>query len=143
MKRLTVYLIILSIILIVIALPLAAQSTGVTAEAVGQANLRATPDVNAALVGAIQSGTRYPVIGRSEFYPWLLLGDPVSSASVVRRAHRARGVRTGRNRSAQRWHTDQRGDRLHRRGSHLQFDAEQAHPAPAAGRRLEGQDAAL
>jgi uncharacterized protein YraI/beta-lactamase class A len=79
-KRLTGCLIILSIILV--ALPLAAQSTGVTAEAVGQANLRAAPDVNSTLVGEIQSGTSYPVIGRSEFYPWLLLGDPASSAPI-------------------------------------------------------------
>lgn len=76
-RRFIVYLLILSS-----ALPLAAQSTGVTAEAIGQANLRAMPDVNANLVGAIQSGTRYPVIGRSEFYPWLLLGDPTSSTPV-------------------------------------------------------------
>jgi len=82
MKRLTIYLIILSIVLIAAALPLAAQSTGVTAEAIGQANLRATPDVSAQLVGEIQSGTRYPVIGRSEFYPWLLLGDPASLAPL-------------------------------------------------------------
>lgn len=80
MRRLTVYLMILSGILA--ALPSAAQSTGVTAEAVGQANLRAAPDVNAALVGEIRSGTRYPVIGRSEFYPWLLLGDTASSVPI-------------------------------------------------------------
>lgn len=64
------------ILLAAILLPARAQQpTNVTAEAVGQANLRAAPDVNAALVGQIQAGTRYPVIGRSEFYPWLLLGD--------------------------------------------------------------------
>ncbi len=54
----------------------AAQSNGVTAEAVGQANLRATTDVNGDLLGQITSGTRYPILGRSQFYPWYLLGDP-------------------------------------------------------------------
>lgn len=53
-----------------------AQSNPVTAEAIGEANLRSSPDINADLVGQIVSGTSYPVIGRSEFYPWLLLADP-------------------------------------------------------------------
>lgn len=52
------------------------QSSGVTAEAIGQANLRAATDVNSRQIGQITTGTRYPVIGRSQFYPWLLLGDP-------------------------------------------------------------------
>ena len=55
-----------------------AQTVTVTAEAVGQANLRAAPDVNADLLGQIVSGTSYPVIGRSELYPWVLLEDPTS-----------------------------------------------------------------
>lgn len=54
----------------------AGQDTGVFAEAIGQANLRALPDISADLVGEIAAGTRYPVIGRSEFYPWVLLGIP-------------------------------------------------------------------
>lgn len=54
------------------------QDTRVAAEAIGQANLRAAPDVNAVLVGEIFAGTRYPVIGQSEFYPWVLLGDPAT-----------------------------------------------------------------
>lgn len=52
--------------------------TGVTAEALGQANLRATTDVSADKVGEISAGTRYPVIGRSEFFPWVLVADPAS-----------------------------------------------------------------
>ncbi len=55
-----------------------AQTNPVTAEAIGQANLRSSPDVSANLVGQIVSGTSYPVIGRSELYPWLLLADPGS-----------------------------------------------------------------
>lgn len=53
------------------------QST-VTAEAYIEANIRATTAVDADLVGTITSGTSYPVIGRSEFFPWLLLGDPAT-----------------------------------------------------------------
>ena len=65
---------------LIIALPVLAQPpTGVTAEALGQANLRATTDIASNLVGDIASGTRYPVLGRSEFFPWLLLGDPATS----------------------------------------------------------------
>ncbi len=56
----------------------AAQGTGVTAQAINLANLRATTDTNATKVGEITSGTNYPVLGRSEFYPWVLLADPVS-----------------------------------------------------------------
>ena len=55
-----------------------AQTSPVSAEAVGQANLRAAADVNSTVIGQIVSGTRYPVIGRSEFYPWLLLADPAT-----------------------------------------------------------------
>lgn len=58
------------------------QSTGVTAEAVGQANLRANPDVASDLVGQITAGTRYPVLGQSEFFPWLLLGDPATAQPI-------------------------------------------------------------
>ncbi|MBZ0291296.1 MAG: serine hydrolase [Anaerolineae bacterium] len=70
----------LLLLLIAFSMPVLAfqENTGVTAEALGQANLRSTTDVNSDLVGAIESGTRYPVIGRSEFYPWLLLADPAT-----------------------------------------------------------------
>ncbi len=59
-------------------LPLAAQTAPATAEAIGQANLRAAPSLDAELLGEIRAGTRYPVNGRSALYPWLLLGDPTS-----------------------------------------------------------------
>ena len=58
------------------------QNTDVYAEALGQANLRARPDVNSDLVGEIAAGVRYPVIGRSEFFPWLLLGQPDTFAPL-------------------------------------------------------------
>ena len=68
------------IVLLVGLLPVLAQQTpAVTAEAVGQANLRAAPDVNSDIVGEITAGARYPVIGRSEFFPWLLLAEANST----------------------------------------------------------------
>lgn len=62
--------------LALMVLPAFAQTgpTGVTAEALGMANLRAAPGTDAEVVGQIVAGTRYPVLGRSEFFPWLLLG---------------------------------------------------------------------
>jgi len=68
---------ILITLLIVLGLTVSAQ-TGVTAEALGQANVRATTDVNAPLLGEIFAGTRYAVIGRSELFPWVLIADPVT-----------------------------------------------------------------
>ena len=56
----------------------AAQDSPPTAEALGQANLRAVPDVASDQVGEIRAGTRYPIVGRSELYPWFLLGDAAS-----------------------------------------------------------------
>ncbi|MEO8393481.1 MAG: serine hydrolase [Chloroflexota bacterium] len=53
-----------------------AQTSPVTAEAIGQANVRAAPDVNADLLGQIMSGAQYPVIGRNDLYPWSLIADP-------------------------------------------------------------------
>lgn len=50
--------------------------TGVTARAFGQANLRAGDSINSTLIGEITTGAAYPVLGRSQFYPWLLLGSP-------------------------------------------------------------------
>ncbi len=82
MQRLLPYFVVSLLLVIFSLMPAAAQSPAVTAEALGQANLRATPDVGSALVGQIQTGTRYPAIGRSEFYPWLLLGDPVSAQPI-------------------------------------------------------------
>ena len=51
-----------------------AQDTGVTAEAKEFANLRSGIGVETEVVGQIQIGTRYPVLARSQYYPWLMLG---------------------------------------------------------------------
>ncbi|MDX2138004.1 MAG: serine hydrolase [Chloroflexota bacterium] len=71
-----------ALLLLALALPVFAQTTPVTAEAIGSANLRAAPGTDFDLVGQIVSGTRYPVLGRSEFYPWLLLGDPATGRPI-------------------------------------------------------------
>lgn len=61
-----------------------AQDTApaVRAEALGSANLRAAATIESPIVGEIHAGSRYPVIGRSEFYPWLLLGEPASQLPI-------------------------------------------------------------
>lgn len=59
-----------------------AQYTGVVAEAIGSANLRAGIGTDTEVVGTIQSGTRYPVVGRSAQFPWLLLGDIVTYTPI-------------------------------------------------------------
>ena len=58
------------------------QPTGVYAQAIGQANLRAADSIDAPLVGEVKSGVNYPVLGRSQFYPWLLLGERDSDAPM-------------------------------------------------------------
>lgn len=69
--------------LVMAVLPaVALQQTGVTAEAISVANLRPDPGLNQEPVMQIESGTAYPVIGRSEFYPWLLLGEPGSNTPI-------------------------------------------------------------
>lgn len=51
------------------------RNSGVYAQAIGQANLRAAADIEARLIGEIRAGARYPVLGRSARFPWLLLGE--------------------------------------------------------------------
>ena len=51
------------------------RHTGVYAQAIGQANLRAAADIESRLIGEIRSGTNYPVLGRNPRFPWLLLGE--------------------------------------------------------------------
>ena len=61
---------------------LAQDAASVTASAIGQANLRAAASIDSALVGEIRAGLDYPVIGKSELYPWLLLGEKESGAPM-------------------------------------------------------------
>lgn len=53
-----------------------APAQEVYAEAIGQANLRAGPGVEYAQVGVIASGTRYRVLARHVYVPWLRLNVP-------------------------------------------------------------------
>jgi uncharacterized protein YraI/beta-lactamase class A len=55
----------------------------VYAEAIGQANLRAGPGVEYAQVGTIASGTRYPVLARHVYVPWLRLDVPGTAEAWV------------------------------------------------------------
>lgn len=83
MKRWLPSVILIASLLLLVHVPgLVMGQNGVMAEAVGQANLRAEPSTDAALMGEIRAGTRYPVIGRSEFFPWVLLGDPVTQQPI-------------------------------------------------------------
>lgn len=83
MKRTTTIILVLVSLAVIFTIPSAAQqNTSVTAEAIGRANLRAATDVNSPLLGEIVSGTRYPVVGRSELYPWLLLGAPSTQQPI-------------------------------------------------------------
>lgn len=79
-----IFPVIILIVALFIALPIAtsAQQTGATAEAIGQANLRSATDVNADLLGQITIGTRYPILARSQFYPWYLIGDPTTQQPI-------------------------------------------------------------
>jgi uncharacterized protein YraI len=61
---------------------IAQQSTGVTAQAQNTVNIRSEPNIDSELLGQMTIGTEYPVVGRSEFFPWVLLGDPITLQNV-------------------------------------------------------------
>lgn len=76
MRRIvSAFILVLALVVTVIAV--SSQGTSVYGEAKGEANLRSRigTDTDETIIGKIQVGTRYPIIGRSEFYPWVLLGD--------------------------------------------------------------------
>ena len=75
--------VILTAVMVAAASLVAGQSaTGITAEAIGQANMRARPDINGEQVGEIVNGTIYPALGRNEFFTWVLLGDPATQQPI-------------------------------------------------------------
>ena len=84
MKRTLPFIIIFTLFSLLLILPvLVTGQTGVTAEAIGQVNLRSQPTTAAEnIIGEILNGTQYPVIGRSETLPWLLLGDANTSNPI-------------------------------------------------------------
>lgn len=75
---LTLTIVLLGMLLLVISIISAQQATGVTAEPLDYANIRAGADINAETLGQIYAGAAYPILGRHEVFPWLLLGDPVT-----------------------------------------------------------------
>ncbi|MBW4439436.1 MAG: SH3 domain-containing protein [Pleurocapsa minor GSE-CHR-MK-17-07R] len=62
--------------LVLCLVAVAVAQTGVTAEAIGTANIRSVAAVEGELLGTINSGTQYPIVGRSEFFPWVLIASP-------------------------------------------------------------------
>lgn len=78
MKQIAFGVMLLGIALLIAPLRQAAQSNTITATATNEANYRNQPSIEGDLLGQMVIGTPYPVVGRSEFFPWLLLGDPVS-----------------------------------------------------------------
>jgi uncharacterized protein YraI/beta-lactamase class A len=82
MMRLKMGLALLGLLMGMLPMLVFGQSTGVVAEAIGSANLRSRPDTTADKVGEILNGTQYPVVGRSEFFPWVLLGDVTTSQPI-------------------------------------------------------------
>jgi len=82
MRKIIIALAVAAAVILVLANSAAAQYTGVVAEAIGTANLRAGVGTDTEVVGDIATGIRYPVVGRSARFPWLLLGDPVSFTPI-------------------------------------------------------------
>lgn len=56
--------------------PAQGTPTGIQAQAVGEANLRAGPAIEHDVVGTISNGTWYAVFGQHEFFPWILIAYP-------------------------------------------------------------------
>ena len=69
MKRFIKLLVLLLALLGSVSFTWAQFQTGVTAEALGQANVRAAASVDSERVGEITNGTVYPVIGRNSQVP--------------------------------------------------------------------------
>ncbi|MDZ4769049.1 MAG: serine hydrolase [Chloroflexota bacterium] len=80
MKRLWLFT---AVLCLLCAAVVTAQTPPLTAEAIGEANLRSAPGTDWEIVGSIRVGTRYPVIARSALYPWLLLGNPGTPAQPI------------------------------------------------------------
>jgi uncharacterized protein YraI/beta-lactamase class A len=62
------------IALILLSSPNTAQGQNtVLAEAINEANVRVGPGIEYTAIVMIKAGTRYPVVGRSALYPWVLI----------------------------------------------------------------------
>jgi uncharacterized protein YraI len=79
MKRVFVYFLSLTVLLSVMTVSTAQyQDTGVRAEAQNTVNFRSYPGIETEILGQMQLGVQYVVIGRHEQFPWILLGDSVA-----------------------------------------------------------------
>lgn len=63
--------------------PAQTTPTGITVEAVGEANVRSGPGLDYEVVGTIVRGTRYEALGRHEIVPWLLIEYPFAPSGVA------------------------------------------------------------
>ncbi|MBK8026398.1 MAG: serine hydrolase [Chloroflexi bacterium] len=70
------------IAILLLSVATTAQTPVVTAEAIQQANLRRATSIDSDIMGNIVAGTRYPVVGRSALFPWILLGDLTTSQPI-------------------------------------------------------------
>jgi uncharacterized protein YraI len=83
MRRLLSFLLSIGLALLLVFSSIAQYSdTGVRAEAQNTVNLRAYPGSDTDILGQMQIGLEYVVIGRHELFPWLLLAEPASLRPV-------------------------------------------------------------
>lgn len=83
MKRTLGFLLSISITMLLVYSSAAQYAdTGVRAEAQNTVNLRAYPGSDTDILGQMQIGLQYVVIGRHEIFPWLLLAEPASTRPV-------------------------------------------------------------
>lgn len=79
MKRFIFKLLFISIVLVLATVSLAQYSdTGVRAEARATVNLRAYPGTDTNILGQMEVGVQYILVGQHELFPWYLLADPVT-----------------------------------------------------------------
>ena len=78
LKQLLILAMMLMMMLVVVLQTAQAQISNVHATANNQVNIRAGTGIDFDQVGQMIEGTSYPVVAQSEFYPWLLIADPVT-----------------------------------------------------------------
>ncbi|MDQ7024558.1 MAG: serine hydrolase [Anaerolineae bacterium] len=61
---------------------MAQQDIGVWATAQNQVNIRAAPNIEGELLGQMEIGLVYPIVGRSELFPWVLIANPSTQQPI-------------------------------------------------------------
>jgi uncharacterized protein YraI len=83
MKRIFGFLLCTSLVLLLVYSSAAQYSdTGVRAEAQNTVNFRAYPGSDTDILGQMEIGVQYIVVGQHELYPWLLIADASSIRAV-------------------------------------------------------------